>query len=105
MGTAYALEPDAQYTPFTSLDAWSNAKSTKMDIAAKIIAYLLTRDDAPDVTFSNGAAIFSPFPQLADGHAITQENKVVLYLEFPSLGHIMRNVSYFRYSSTLSNLG
>jgi len=93
MGTAYALEPDAKYVPFTSLADWEIAKSTKMDVAARIVKHVLARDDAPEVLFEDGQAVFPPLPELTPGQVVSRENKIVIYMEFPSLGHILRNVS------------
>lgn len=93
MASAYALEPDVAYIPFTSISEWTTAKSTKMDTCARIAKHLLTRDDAPEVLFEDGEAVFPPFPELSPGQVVSHENKVVIYMEFPSLGHIMRNVS------------
>jgi len=93
MASAYALELDVAYIPFTSISEWTTAKSTKMDTCARIAKHLLTRDDAPEVLFEDGEAVFPPFPELSPGQVVSRENKVVIYMEFPSLGHIMRNVS------------
>jgi len=84
---------------FNTLQEWTEIKSTKFDICARMCQYILSRDDAPDVTFENGEAIFPPVPSPAPGQAITQETKILIYQDFPSLGALLRKVGFRLYSN------
>lgn len=94
----------AQETPgplphFKTLEEWEKAKSTKMDVVARIIQHTLSSDQAPPVKFVDGRPVFPPVPPLLPGEV--PSNKVVVYQEFPSLGRVLRNVSVILYSLCL----
>lgn len=90
MAVGYAIASGSVIPYFNSLEEWEAAKSTKMDIVAKIIKHTLSSDQALPVTFIDGQPIFTPIPPLAAGEV--PSNKVVVFQEFPSLGRVLRNV-------------
>jgi hypothetical protein len=80
---------------FSSLESWEPVKSTKMDTCARICRHLLTRDDAPSITFEDGRAIFPNIPPPPPGNeTLLQETKILIYQEFTSLRHLLRNVTF-----------
>jgi hypothetical protein len=86
------LRLDEKIPVFNSLEEWEPVKSTKMDICAKMCSHLLSSDDAPDMDFCNGTVTFPPLPTPNTGERVTQETKILIYQEFPSLGPLLRNV-------------
>ncbi|KAJ3494060.1 hypothetical protein NLJ89_g10889 [Agrocybe chaxingu] len=97
MGVGYArlslLEPIPR---FNNLLHWEEHKSTKFDICARICKHLLTRDDAPPMTFEDGKVSFPPIPSAAPGEIVPQDTKILIYQEFPSLGPLLRQVLDFQ---------
>ena len=88
----YAKENPADPDPvFESLDQWEAEKSTKMDICARICRHYLSRDDVEDVGFEHGQLFLPTFDPL--GRPFTQNRRVLIYSEFPSMAPILRNVS------------
>lgn len=78
---------------FESLEQWEQQKSTKLDTCARMCRHLLARDDAPEMLFENGTVVFPPIPTPSPGEKVSQEDKILIYQEFPSLGPLLRNVS------------
>jgi TATA-binding protein-associated factor len=78
---------------FGSLEEWEPKKSTKLDTCALMCRHLLARDDAPEMIFESGTVVFPPIPTSTLGETIAQNNKILIYQEFPSLGPLLRNVS------------
>ncbi|KAF8153559.1 hypothetical protein BJ912DRAFT_868663 [Pholiota molesta] len=77
----YARErPNADLPVFKSLDEWLKVKSTKVDTAARLCNYLLTRDGLPPPTFKDGTVEFPAIPPLRKGETATQECKIVFEL-------------------------
>ena len=91
MAVGYAQETKSAIPHFNTLDEWNKAKSTKMDVVAQIIRHTLSSDAAPPAHFLNGAPVFPPVPPIKPGEA--PANKIVVFQDFPSLGHVLRNVS------------
>ncbi len=54
----------------------------------------ILRDDAPEVEFKDGKAAFTALPPLSQGQIASQETRILIYQEFPSLGRLLRNVSF-----------
>lgn len=80
---------------FQSLESWEPVKSTKVDTCARICRHLLTRDDAPSITFEDGRAIFPQIPPPPPGDAnLLQETKILIYQEFTSLRPLLCNVTF-----------
>lgn len=97
MGVTFCQEdPDAPIPQFNTLDEWNDMKSTKIDLAAKIVGHLLSRDDAPEVQFVDGEAIFPQMPPTDPTNPPTRERKVAIYQEFSSYRPIMQNVRLFQ---------
>ncbi|KAF9534095.1 hypothetical protein CPB83DRAFT_757111, partial [Crepidotus variabilis] len=76
---------------FKSLEEWNQKGSIKYTVAAELIRHYLSRDDVEDVIFSNGQAVF-PQPTDAASSTPSQNNKILVYQEFTSLGPLFRNV-------------
>ena len=79
---------------FKALDDWEKQKSTKIDTCARMCRHLLARDDCPEMLFENGAVTFPPIPAPNPGEQVSQDVKILIYQEFPSLGPLLRNVSH-----------
>ena len=77
---------------FTSLEEWEPVKSTKLDTAARLCQYFLQRDGLPVPTFANGQVIYPPLPPV-DEEIVTNEGKIVVFTEFPSMIGLFVNVS------------
>lgn len=77
---------------FKTLDEWEPVKSTKMDVCAKLCQYYLQRDDVPDVEFKDGRPIFPKIRLPQPGQVITQNRKLLIFAEFPSMTGLLRNV-------------
>lgn len=87
----YAKEnPDDPNPVFDSLLKWEMAKSTKMDACAKICQHYLSRDDVADVDFKDGQLVLPTTDNTSP--AFTQNRRVLIYSEFPSMTPILRNV-------------
>jgi hypothetical protein len=71
-------------------------KSTKIETCALICLHLLSRDDAPPMIFKDGNVFFPEIPQPQPGEVISQSNKILIYLEFPSFGPLVRSVCALR---------
>lgn len=96
MGVGYArLSLKEPIPTFKTLEEWEQHKSTKMDICAQMCRHLLSRDDAPAMTFQDGQVIFPPISSGEPEEAVKQDTKVLIYQEFPSLGPLLRNVGVF----------
>ncbi|KAF5362324.1 hypothetical protein D9756_002852 [Leucocoprinus leucothites] len=88
----YAKEDLAEPWPiFKSLQEWEPKKSTKMDACARICKHYLTRDDAPDISFTDGAV---QIPDLSQTplHGIQQTRRIIIYSEFSSMAPLFRSV-------------
>ena len=95
MAVGYAKDSlDEDIPDFRTLEEWEKKKSTKMDLCAQICRYTLQRDDAPEVEFKDGKAAFTALPPLSQGQIASQETRILIYQEFPSLGRLLRNVSF-----------
>lgn len=92
MACAFAWNGGGSLPTFKSYEDWKPFLSTKMDIAARIIKHHLSRDDAPDVTFEDGKAVFPP---LSSTPGATQTMKIVIFQLFPSLRGPLSQVSAF----------
>lgn len=84
---------DDELPVFKSLEEWYKVKSTKVDTAARLSRYLLTRDDLPIPTFENGTVSFPNIPPVRKGETVTQDTKIVVFSEFPSMVSLFQNVS------------
>lgn len=87
------LDLEETIPTFESLEQWEEQKSTKLDTCARICRHLLASDNAPDILIENGNAIFPPIPPPTAGEQVSQQDKILIYQEFPSLGPLLRNVS------------
>jgi len=92
MACAFAWNGGGSIPRFACYDDWKPFLSTKMDVAARIIQHHLARDDAPNVTFEDGKAVF-PRPSSTPG--ATQTMKIVIFQLFPSLRGPLSQVSSF----------
>lgn len=93
----YAREnPQDEIPVFKSLDEWERLKSTKLDTAARLCRYLLTRDDLPTPKFKDGTVAFPEIPPVREGETISQNCKIVVFSEFPSMISLFKNVSIIR---------
>jgi SNF2 family DNA or RNA helicase len=77
----------------TSLEQWAEIKSTKLDMAARLCQYFLTRDDLPLPTFANGSIDFPAIPPAKNGFKTTKDSKIVVFTEFPSMLSLFIDVS------------
>jgi hypothetical protein len=92
----YAKEdPNAPNPSFKNLQEWKAAKSTKMDVTAKICRYYLSRDDVPDISFDNGKPVFPKVPAPQPGDKATQNRKILIFSEYPSVTGILVQVRLF----------
>ncbi|KAF8889787.1 P-loop containing nucleoside triphosphate hydrolase protein [Infundibulicybe gibba] len=90
MAFGFAREdPDTPIPVFKTLEEWAPVKSTKVDLCARLCKYLLSRDDAPPISFHDGEA---SFPRLEPAVPSMQKRRILIYQEFPSLGPLLRNV-------------
>lgn len=78
---------------FDTLEQWEAKKSTKFDLCARMCVHLLSHDQAPEIEFDEGVAVFHPVPEVPPGAQAPMTTKVLIYQEFPSLGPLLRNVS------------
>ena len=69
-------------------------KSTKLDTAAQLCRYLLQRDNPPLPEFTGGSVRFPSLPQLLEVEIATQNTKIVIFSEFPSMCSVLQNVSH-----------
>lgn len=92
MSVGFARESENVIPTFKSLEEWQGVKSTKMDICARICQHMLVRDDAAEIVFQNGKAIFPASPPSLPGQTISQTKKILIYQEFTSLRDLLRNV-------------
>ncbi|KAF4611118.1 hypothetical protein D9613_006452 [Agrocybe pediades] len=90
LNVAYASEDSISNIPyFRTLEEWKPLKSTKIDTCCRMVVHLLTQDDAPDITFKDGAAQFPPFQRT---ETASRDAKVVIYQEFPSFSKLLLNI-------------
>jgi len=93
MATGYAKDNQDEPIPkFTSMQEWELKKSTKMDVCGQICQHLLSRDDAPEVEFKDGAPVF---PQAPEAENVTRTNRLLIYQQFPSLCPLLVQVFFF----------
>lgn len=85
--------PNARIPHFKTLADWAKMKSTKLDTAARMCQYLLQRDNLPLPEFTGGDVRFPPSPELLEGETATQNTKIVVFSEFPSMCSVLQNVS------------
>jgi hypothetical protein len=64
-----------------------------MDVCAKICRHYLSRDDVADVDFKDGQLVLPALDPSASGKPFTQNRRILIYSEFPSMAPILRNVS------------
>lgn len=92
-GVTFAQEnPDSKLPVFTSLADWEQVKSTKIDTCARILRYLLIRDDLPPIEFVNGEVVFPSLPPLKGDEQAKQATKIIVYQEWPSYRPLVSNV-------------
>ena len=91
------LNLDEEIPTFRSLEEWEGKKSTKIDTCARMCQHILTRDDAMEISIKDGAVFFPPNPELAPGATVSRKTKILIYQEFPSLGPLLRNVSFCQF--------
>ena len=98
MAVGYAKDSADEEIPiFRTLEEWGKKKSTKMDICAQMCQYLLQQDDLPEIRFEGGNPIFDPPPPLPNlEHLPSQETRILIYQQFPSLCRLLRNVSFLQ---------
>jgi TATA-binding protein-associated factor len=87
------LNLEEKIPTFQTLDDWYMKKSTKIDACARMCQHILSRDDAPEISIKEGTIFFPPISDPALGETVSQETKILIYQEFPSLGPLLRNVS------------
>lgn len=106
MGVGYARQSLKEEIPrFKTLSEWDERKSTKFDICARMCQHLLSCDDAPEMVLANGTVSFPEIPNPQLGKVALRTTKILIYQEFPCLGPLLRNVSFFLVSSqSLRNL-
>jgi hypothetical protein len=93
MGAIYPrLSLKDEIPMFDSLEEWQSHKSTKIDICALMCLHLISRDDAPRMIFKDGQVIFPKVAIPLPGEEVSQDTKVLIYLEFPSFGPLVRRV-------------
>ncbi len=93
MGAIYPSRSLTENIPhFKSLEEWQSRKSTKIDTWARMCRHLLSRNDAPEMIFKDGEVIFADVPQPTFGENLSQDRKILIYQEFPSLGSPLRDV-------------
>jgi TATA-binding protein-associated factor len=85
-------DPDAPNPSFSSLQEWLPVKSTKMDVTAQIAQYYLSDDGVPDVEFKDGQPVFASIPRPSPGQIVSQNRKILIFSEFPSMTGLLRNV-------------
>ncbi|KAF9470773.1 hypothetical protein BDN70DRAFT_939435 [Pholiota conissans] len=85
-------DAEAPLPKFHNLEEWEQMKSTKLDTAARLCQYFLTRDDLPLPTFSDGTVDFPPIPSVRRGEKISKDCKIVVFTEFPSMISLFINV-------------
>lgn len=85
--------PKAPLPKITSLEQWAKIKSTKLDMAARLAQYFLSRDDLPLPTFANGGITFPAIPPVKKGEKISKDCKIVVFSEFPSMLPVLIQVS------------
>ena len=84
--------PEETIPHFASLEEWEPVKSTKLDTAARLCQYFLQRDGLPVPTFADGRVYYPTLPP-ADEESVTNEGKIVVFTEFPSMIDLFINVS------------
>jgi hypothetical protein len=93
MGATYPrLSLEDKVPRFKTLKEWEAQKSTKVDISARMCRHLLSRDDAPSMTFKDGTVIFPEVPNPMPGEEVSQKRKILIYQEFPTFGPLVRGV-------------
>lgn len=77
---------------FNSLEEWERVKSTKMDTCARMVQHILSRDDAPDPIIKDGYICFPNLPPLPVGQLPSFLRKLLIYLDYVTLGPLLKNV-------------
>lgn len=85
-------DPEDAIPHFHSLEEWEPVKSTKLDTAARLCQYFLQRDGLLVPTFTDGRVHFPPLPPINEETA-TNDGKIVVFTEFPSMISLFINVS------------
>ncbi|KAF8057085.1 P-loop containing nucleoside triphosphate hydrolase protein, partial [Lyophyllum atratum] len=85
------LDMDDPIPIFHSLAQWDAQKSTKIDTCARMVRHILTDDNTPDMIFEDGVE-YPDIPPPNPGEKVSQETKILIYQEFPSLGPLLRNI-------------
>ncbi|KAF9472811.1 hypothetical protein BDN70DRAFT_818118 [Pholiota conissans] len=86
------VDSKAPLPKITSLEEWAKIKSTKLDMAARLCRYFLSRDNLPLPTFANGTIIFPSIPSASKGEKLVKNCKIVVFTEFPSMITLFTNV-------------
>ncbi|KJA15384.1 hypothetical protein HYPSUDRAFT_207935 [Hypholoma sublateritium FD-334 SS-4] len=84
-------DPEDAIPYFDSLEEWEPVKSTKLDTAARLCQYFLQRDGLAIPTFGDGRVHFPPLPS-ANEEAVTHDDKIVVFTEFPSMIGLFINI-------------
>ncbi|KJA20680.1 hypothetical protein HYPSUDRAFT_203649 [Hypholoma sublateritium FD-334 SS-4] len=84
-------DPEEAIPYFDSLEEWEPVKSTKLDTAARLCQYFLQRDGLAVPTFGDGRVDFPALPSV-DEEAATNDDKVVVFTEFPSMIGLFINI-------------
>lgn len=102
-GVTFAREdPDGPLPKFNTLDEWGAAKSTKIDVCARLCRHILERDDALPIEFRDGQAIFPPTPSSDVPPSL--KTKIIIYQEFPFFRPVLVNVSPLHQPTSLCRL-
>ena len=84
--------PNARIPHFKTLAQWEKMKSTKLDTAARLCQYFLQRDNLPLPEFTDGDVRLPPLPVPLESETATQNTKIVVFSEFPSMCSVLQNV-------------
>ena len=94
MALGYPKESEHSEIPtFKTLAEWEPKKSTEFDVCAAVCRHLLTQDDAPDVEFVDGIAIYPPLPEHPTIQGARRHRRILIYQEFSSMSNLLQNVS------------
>jgi hypothetical protein len=84
--------PRGEIVPrFTKRVAWEAQGSTKIKTLVSTVLHILSRDDMPLIHFAEDEIVFPPAPKSSE---ITQNVKVVIYMEFPIFIELVRSVRF-----------
>ncbi|TDL13439.1 P-loop containing nucleoside triphosphate hydrolase protein, partial [Rickenella mellea] len=71
----------------TTLEQWEGNKSTKIESTVGMCKHILSRDDAPEIKFSNeGVITYPPLPEIPEGKKTPgKTDQILIYCEFAAL--------------------